>query len=39
VRALQDVGGNVLGTFVTEVRGRDPESDARLAYAPPESED
>ncbi len=39
VRALQDVGGNVLGTFVTEVRGRDPESDTRLAYPPPASEE
>lgn len=33
VRALQDMGGNVLGTFVTDLRGRDPESDERLAYA------
>lgn len=32
VRALTDMGGNVLGTFVTEVRGQDPESDHRLAY-------
>jgi polysaccharide biosynthesis transport protein len=35
VRQLQDVGGNVLGTFVTEVRGHDPETDERLAYPPP----
>lgn len=39
VRALQDMGGNVLGTFVTELRGRDPDSDERLAYAPPAAED
>lgn len=32
LRVLQDMGGNVLGTFVTEVRGQDPESDQRLAY-------
>lgn len=32
LRALQDMGGNVLGTFVTEVRGQDPDSDPRLAY-------
>jgi capsular exopolysaccharide synthesis family protein len=34
VRVLQDMGGNVLGSFVTELRGRDPESDQRLAYDP-----
>lgn len=34
LRVLQDMGGNVLGTFVTEVRGQDPESDRRLAYDP-----
>jgi capsular exopolysaccharide synthesis family protein len=34
LRTLQDMGGNVLGTFVTEVRGQDPESDRRLAYDP-----
>lgn len=32
VRTLQDMGGNVLGSFVTELRGQDPESDRRLAY-------
>lgn len=32
LRTLSDMGGNVLGTFVTEVRGQDPESDRRLAY-------
>lgn len=32
LRTLQDMGGNVLGTFVTELRGQDPESDRRLAY-------
>ncbi|HEB52218.1 MAG TPA: polysaccharide biosynthesis tyrosine autokinase [bacterium] len=32
VRTLHDMGGNVLGTLVTEVRGQDPESDSRLAY-------
>ena len=32
LRTLNDMGGNVLGTFVTEVRGQDPESDRRLAY-------
>lgn len=32
VRVLQDMGGNLLGTFVTELRGKDPESDHRLAY-------
>lgn len=32
VRVLQDMGGNVLGTFVAELRGRDPDSDQRLAY-------
>jgi succinoglycan biosynthesis transport protein ExoP len=32
LRALQDMGGNVLGTFVTELRGQDPDSDRRLAY-------
>jgi capsular exopolysaccharide synthesis family protein len=34
VRTLQDMGGNVLGCFVTELRGQDPESDRRLAYEP-----
>ena len=32
LRTLSDMGGNVLGTFVTEVRGQDPDSDHRLAY-------
>lgn len=32
LRTLSDMGGNVLGTFVTEVRGQDPDSDSRLAY-------
>ncbi|MFY9342612.1 MAG: CpsD/CapB family tyrosine-protein kinase [Planctomycetota bacterium] len=32
LRTVQDMGGNVLGTFVTELRGQDPESDRRLAY-------
>jgi Mrp family chromosome partitioning ATPase len=39
LRTLQDMGGNVLGTFVTEVRGQDPESDARLAYGAPPAEE
>lgn len=34
LRVLQDMGGNVLGTFVTELRGQDPDSDQRLAYEP-----
>lgn len=33
-QVLSDMGGNVLGTFVTEVRGQDPDSDRRLAYDP-----
>lgn len=32
LRQIQEMGGNVLGTFVTGVRGSDPESDRRLAY-------
>ena len=32
LRVLQDLGGNVLGTFVTEVRGADPDANPRLAY-------
>lgn len=32
LRQLQDLGGNVLGTFVTEVRGADPDANPRLAY-------
>jgi capsular exopolysaccharide synthesis family protein len=39
LRTLADMGGNVLGTFVTEIRGRDPDSDSRLAYdSTPEDE-
>jgi len=30
VRNLQELGANVLGTFVTELRGQDPEADPRL---------
>lgn len=33
VRNLRDLGANVLGTFVTEVRGADPEADPRLQVA------
>jgi succinoglycan biosynthesis transport protein ExoP len=32
IRQLQDLGANVLGTFVTEVRGADPDTDPRLSY-------
>lgn len=32
LRSLQDLGANVLGTFVTEVRGADPDADKRLGY-------
>lgn len=32
VRNLADLGANVMGTFVTEVRGADPEADRRLVY-------
>jgi Mrp family chromosome partitioning ATPase len=32
LRNLQDLGANVLGTFVSEIRGRDPESDPELRY-------
>jgi succinoglycan biosynthesis transport protein ExoP len=32
LRVLQDMGGNVMGTFVAELRGQDPESDRGLAY-------
>ncbi|MBL8726117.1 MAG: CpsD/CapB family tyrosine-protein kinase [Planctomycetes bacterium] len=39
LRVLQDMGGNVLGTFVTELRGQDPESDRRLAYDPTPTEE
>lgn len=36
VRTLQGLGANVLGVFVTEVRGADPEADPRLGYRPEE---
>lgn len=36
LRNLQDLGANVLGTFVSEIRGRDPESDPELRYDPME---
>lgn len=32
IRNLQDLGANVLGVFVTGVRGRDPDSDPRFSY-------
>ncbi|MBK8974490.1 MAG: CpsD/CapB family tyrosine-protein kinase [Planctomycetes bacterium] len=32
IRNLQDLGANVLGVFVTEVRGTDPDNDPRFAY-------
>lgn len=32
IRNLQDLGANMLGAFVTEVRGKDPDSDPRFAY-------
>jgi capsular exopolysaccharide synthesis family protein len=32
LRNLQDLGANVLGVFVTEVRGVDPDTDPRLSY-------
>ena len=32
LRNLNDLGANVLGTFVTQVRGLDPEADPRFAY-------
>lgn len=38
-RVLTDMGGNLLGTYVTEVRGQDPESDRRLAYEAEPAED
>ncbi len=34
LRVIQDMGGNVLGSFVTELRGQDPDHDKRLAYEP-----
>lgn len=39
LRVVQDMGGNVLGTFVTELRGQDPDSDRRLAYEPRQAEE
>jgi len=39
LRLIQDMGGNVLGTVVTQVRGMDPDSDRRLAYDPSTDED
>lgn len=39
VRLLQDMGGNVMGTFVTDMRGADPDSDKRLAYDPPQGDE
>ena len=39
VRSMQDLGANVLGVFVTEVRGADPDSDPRLAYHHPAAEE
>ncbi len=32
IRSLQDLGANVLGVFVTEVRGADPDTDPRYSY-------
>jgi capsular exopolysaccharide synthesis family protein len=32
LRNLQDLGANVLGAFVSEVRGQDPESNPRFVY-------
>lgn len=34
LRTLQDLGANVLGVFVTEVRGKDPDRDPRFQYRP-----
>ncbi len=39
LQLLSDMGGNVLGTFVTEVRGQDPDHDHRLAYGPRDGEE
>ncbi len=36
LRMLQELGANVLGTFVSELRGRDPENDPELRYEPVE---
>lgn len=32
IRKVQDLGANILGVFVTEVRGADPDNDPRFAY-------
>ena len=32
MQSLQDLGANVLGTFVSEVRGPDPDADPALRY-------
>ncbi len=32
LRTLQDLGSNILGVFVTEVRGKDPDKDPRYTY-------
>ncbi len=32
IRTLQDLGANVLGTFVSEMRGQDPDHDPDLRY-------
>jgi len=32
MRSLQDLGANVLGAFVSEVRGQDPDADSALLY-------
>lgn len=32
LRTLQDLGANVLGTYVAEIRDRDPDTDVRLRY-------
>jgi capsular exopolysaccharide synthesis family protein len=32
VKVIQDLGGNLLGTYVTGVRGADPSADDRYAY-------
>ena len=37
VRNLQDLGANVLGSFVCELRGVDPTTNPRLSYGSPEA--
>jgi Mrp family chromosome partitioning ATPase len=39
LRIVHDMGGNVLGTFVNELRGQDPDTDRRLAYEPRQGAD